>query len=456
VRVKVTDVLGDPVADASVSWYGSSRTVTVRTGADGTVQMNEIPSGRAEVCADHLVRGSSCGATGYITVQAGQVLEVSRQLELNDVFAVAVLGATVPPGGVGADGHSLDVTVRVGLTEGSEGESWLSNVFGSLCDARSGTELAELGPRCISGAAGNDISYSFAGVTDAGAVKVVGDGPQPKAVGLLIDQSEPLSFRDWAPNEPRLFAARVFADSLLPDASLVLAAFAGDGGIGTASLLPRRPVTFFPVEAPGFVNSRPAAFEVLDTLSSLVGGGAPLYEAIITAIDFLADQAPSGSEPALLVLADGRDDSSCYWFAPNPSECTAKRLDVVKRATEAGVRLFLVAPDTDEGCGDYPEFGDCRSVVEAKAPLAQLSADGGIPLAVGRESSLTSAMGLARQWLSGSTKVQDVSFRLTSDVPGAFAPGAVVKGSLTVGDPTFVGDLRFELPFRVQVPQGAP
>ena len=449
LKVKVTDVAGDPVAGAIVSWYGNTKTITVRTGADGTVQVDDVPSGRAEVCASHLVRGSSCGPSGYVTLQAGQVLEVVRQLELNDAFAVAVLGATVPPGGVGADGRSLDVTVRVAMTQGSEGESRLSNMWVPQCEARIGAELGELGPRCISGPEG-DNSYAFDGVTEASVITVLNDGPKSTAVGLLIDQSEAGLSSDWNPNEPRLFAAKVLTDSLLPDASLALAAFAN------AALLPSQPVTFFPVDEPGFIGSRQSAFGVLQDLSGLVGGEAPLYEAIVTAIDFLVDRAPPGSEPALLVLADGRDDSSCSGFDPSPSKCAARRLDVVKRVTETGVRLFLVASDTDEECIGYFEREYCQALVNAKEPLSELSRAGGIPLSVGPVQDLTSPLGLARQWLSGTNRVQDVSFRLISDVPGAFAPGAVVTGALRVSDVTILVDGGYELPFRVQVPDPAP
>lgn len=458
VRAKVTDVFGDPVAGASVSWLGSASTVTLRSGSDGAVQFENVPGGRARVCADHPVRGHTCGAPDSITVEKGKVLELSRQLEPGTSPVAAVLAATVNPGGISADGRSLDVTIRVAVTNARVGSSWFDD--GSLttyrtvvadCTARTGDELAQLGPRCIRAADGSDISYSFGGLKDLGIVEAIQGEPQPWAVGLLIDQSDAGLSPDLAPNEQRLFASKLFADALLPDTRLALAAFASDDPSGSLSKLPQQPVTFFPVEAPGFVTSRPEAFDVLQDLSGLVGGGAPLYDAIVAGVEFMATHTPSDLRRGLVIVSHG-SDSTCG----TPARCTEQRRKIVAAARAADVQLFLVGVDGDYLCNAVTE-GVCDYVVGAQEPLILLAIEGGIPLVVDNSTfggRINSSLDLVRQWLSGAMLVQNVSVRLTTDTHGAFAPGVVVTGRMGGVNPELcpLDCLQFSLPFNVTVP----
>ena len=466
VRVKVTDVFGDPVAGALV-WWETKLTghISAETDPDGIAQLVDAPAGTGEVCARHLVRGRSCGGSADVTLDPGQVLELSRQLEPWNGGHIAVLDAFVPPDGVGADGRSLDVTVRVAQAGGSVDRPWFDWFNGWGCEARTGAELADLGPRCVAGASGSDVSYSFEFLAP-NVIDSVEEGSRSTVVGLLIDQSDagfsavPRFARvpgDWvAPNDPQLFAAKLFADALLPGTPLLIAGFASDTASGSASSLARRPVTFFPVEAPGFIGSRSEAIDTLNALSGLVGGGAPLYEAIAIGIEFMADRAPPGSQPALVVLAHGEEDSGCS----SDSQCAASRQAIIRRASETGVRLFLVSSGSDD------EYYWSTLRTAAKAPMRQLALEGGLPLGV-----LPGTLRIAQQWISGSTGAQDIRFRLSSDTPGAFSPGAVVEGSLEArssqqrealgslcdATPEGPGGCTFlELPFRVRVPDRAP
>jgi hypothetical protein len=456
VKVKVTDRFGDLVSGADVYVDARNFSATKATNASGEVQFDDVPAGRAEVCARHAVRGDFRNCWYYpVTVDKDKVLEVSRQLEVYEPESAAVLQATVDPGGISTDGRRLDLTIRVAVTGAREGTSWFLldgwAPGAEQCEARTGAELVELGPRCIASGLGGDISY-VGELVSAGVVRSVAGLPRSRAVGLLIDQSEAGLSPDWAPNEPRLFHAKVLADSLLPDVPLVIAGFASDTATGSASALPRRPVTFFPVEAPGFIGSRPDAFETLNGLAGRVGGGAPLYEAIAAGIEFMADQAPPGSLPTLVVLADGTD-SSCG----TPAQCAEWRRTIVRRAQETGVRLFLVGSsaiyneDTDgEECSavdDEWESYLCLLTFGAKAPLQQLSAAGAMPLVVSWSPELV------RQWLAGSMTVQDVRIRLTSEVEGAFYPWNTVTGRLRGSNASWCpwDCYVLSLPFRVQV-----
>jgi len=439
VKVTVTDQFGDvvPLAHVDVTVQLTAASVRKDTDANGVAQFDEVAAGKISVCARHPARGYDRYGCSEFTVQKDQVLEVSRPIAVYQQPTVAVLQATVDPGGLSADGRTLDVTVRVAVTGGRRGWSWFADWYGgasaAFCDARTGAELADLGPRCIAGADGSDTSYHPGERNDVGVVQdFEGEAPSG-AVGLLIDQSLAAGLSPAWTNEPRLFAAKIFADSLLPDVPLVLAAFASDLASGNASLLPQRPVTFFPVDSPRFVGSRPEAFQALGDLAGMVGGGAPLYEAITAGIEFMASHAPAGSQPVLVVLADGTD-SNCGTAA----QCAQWRRTVVQHAHQAGVRLFLVGGDSNTHCGREPRGEEdryyCEAAIAAEAPLWELSSLGGIPLVVGSgpgySGSLHSQLELVRQWLSGSMRVQDIGLRLVSDVEGAFAPGAVVTGGL--------------------------
>jgi hypothetical protein len=479
LRVKVTDVFGEAVPGAIVAWTrpGTGTFARAATDAAGVANLASLPACEGWVEVDHTVRG--LGRSGDqaepLSIRKDEVLVAPVRLEPIRQPAAAVVSASVGPGGVSADGRSLDLTLRIAVTGGREGESWLiggagagaSGVDAAPCQARLGTELAELGPRCIRGPDGSDRSYSFGRLNDLGVVRQVEGTPPPWSVGLLIDQSGAGLAQDWngtmlhAPNDPRLFAARFLVDGLLPGVPLALAGFASDLAPGGASTLPQRPVTFFPVESPGFTTSRAAAFETLRDLSTMVGGGAPLHEAIAVAVDFMAARTPPGRKPMLVVLADG-GDKDCG----TPAQCSAARREIISRARAEGVELFLVGTDDAVAC-DY-----CLDI-RAQEPLRSLAAEGGFPLVLSDEpwfdycgawgpcplfaGALVSPLEMVAGWLLGTAQVQEVSIRLTSESPGAFAPGAVVMGELLGSNEDMCpwGDgycWRYSLPFRVQVP----
>ena len=454
IRVKVTDALGASVAGASV-WVSAAGTSSL-TGPDGTVQFDAVPAGSSRVCAIHPVRGHTCSAPDPVVVENGKLLELSRRLEQLpwiDGVAATVLSATVEPGGVSPDGRTLDVTLRT-VVIGPEymgswfvdGEDWGSNrlqVFD--CTARTDDELAQLGPRCIHGVDGRDTSYSFQQVIDLGAVRNVEGPAAPWAVGLLIDQSDAGLSPQWLPNDPRLFAAKLFADRLLPDTPLMLAAFASDEPSGGASNLPQRPVTFFPVESPAFLSSRSEGIALLDELSGQVGGGAPLHDAIASGIEFMAAHAPAGRQRALVVLADGAD-TTCG----TPAQCAALRSEIIGRAQDAAVELFIVG---GSGTGCTPD--SCPADPADMQPLQLLAREGGFPIVIAEQPGLIAPMQLARRWISGEMLVQDVILRITSETAGAFAPGATVMGKFTGANASQcpMGCQVHELIFSVEIPK---
>lgn len=457
VRVKVTDAFGDAVAGASVSWLTASGSMTTRADSEGIARFDHL-SGEGRVCASHLVRGHSCGESydERVVVRQGDTIEFSRRLRPQEDPAAAVLSATVEPGGVSADGRNLDVTLRIAVMgptySGSwfvDGDDWGYNrLHVADCAARAGDELVELGPRCVRGVDGTDVPYSFRQVNDLGVAKWVERPLVPSAVALLIEQGDAGLSPDWLPNEPRLFAARLFSDRLLPGTPLLLGAFASDEPSGSASGLPQRPLTFFPVESPGFLTSRTEAFRVLNDLPGLVGGGAPLYEAIAAGVDFVAAHTPPQQQRVLVVLANGTD-TTCG----TPAQCAALRREIIDRSHDAEVQLFLVAVDRElEPC--LPGCDGGRKVSEGVWALAR---EAGVPTIVAPDygAGLNSPMELAGQWLSGPMMVQDISLRLTSDTAGAFAPGSTVMGTMTGANASEcpMGCAVHQFFFRVEIPR---
>jgi hypothetical protein len=213
--------------------------------------------------------------------------------------------------------------------------------------------------------------------------------------------------------------------------------------------LPQRPVTFFPVESPAFLTSRAEAFGLLNNLHSLVGGGAPLYEAIVEGVDYMAARTPPERSRALVVLADGAD-TTCG----TPAQCAALRRDVIDRARDAEVQLFLVGGSPSDCTPDWVGWEGCQGPSDNEG-IQLLAREGGFPIVVGNLPDLGPAMELAGQWLQPSMTVQDISLRLTSETAGAFAPGATVMGAFTGANASQcpMGCQVHQLIFTVEIPE---
>jgi len=442
VRVKVTDYFGQPVASAQVYWIGPSTIETI-SDEEGNARLDNVPSGVASVCASHAVRGHACGPDDPVTIPVDSTLDLVRQLQPDwSPPIAAVLETRVDPNGLSPDGRTLDITIRVAVTQRPSVGSWFgadSNYPLSTADcvAREGQELVDLGPRCIRGAGGTDTSYTFGRLIEFVA-KAIDQPARPSTVGLLLDESAAVWSYEEYMVESRLFAAKIFADKALPDIGLLLAGFAGDDPAGVyLSRLPQTPVTFLPAQNPGLFLSKPEMFEQLDGLAELSGGVAPLYAAILSSIDFVADHAIPGTRRVLVVMTNGRDDT-----CGTPAQCVAMRGQIAARANDRDVELILLGPD-----GIKP--GTSR----AEEAISTLSVDTSAPLAVG-SGTFHEALDLVQQLLGETVPVEDVRVRLMSEEPGAFHAGAIVAGALHGFNP---GNCPWDcylyvLPFSVRVP----
>jgi len=433
--VKVTDYFGQPAPGANITLNKPPLVVKTVTDAEGNARLDDVPAGSASLCVHDEVRGSSCDG---ITVPVDGTVSVERRLRLGTRDPVAaIVAASVPPDGLSADGQTLQVSLRFAVTGGTaswfNGGDYAPSVLD--CVAREGQELAEYGPRCLTGPNGNDVSYTFGGLVRRPAQTSIAQPLQANTVGLLLDASEPLRDGEALGFDSRLFEAKLFADNVLPDAGIVLAGFAADDPAGDSSAqIPRTPVTAWPDPVQGVFVSKPEIFDQLDSIHELSGGVAPLYSAVLSFIDTLADNAIPGTRRVLVVMANGRDD-----VCETRAECRLLRDAVAARAAERNIELVLA------GTLD----ADWDSAIWA------LAVEHSIPLIVGPGYlDERRAFELVEQLLGDSIPAVDVRLKLMSEEPGAFHSGAIVTGRFQ-GDNASAcpfGCRLYTFPFSVTVP----
>jgi len=436
--VAVTDYFDLPVAGADVAWLGPSSVVEAVTDADGNAQL-EVPALSARVCVTDTVRGISCDDDAPVVVPANGTLAIDRQLELWAGYPVAaIIDTAVQPGGLRDNGRTLDISIRFAIEEPYR--FWFNNTDVPPavvdCVARHGQDLADNGPRCIEGAGvSTDGSYSFGGITRAREASTITQPPVPATVGILLDQSAPVFEDEDLATESRLFAVKLLADRLLPETAIALAAFAADDPTGvSSSLLPQAPVTFLPDENPGLLVNKPDLFFEADRLSGLAGGVAPLYEAILGSIDYVAELAQPGTRRLLVVMSNGRDDTCGARL-----DCEAIRDAIADKIEERSVELVL--------------FDTLFS--SADDALHELATDLSVPLVTGHGYfDDAKSLALVEQMLGESLEVVDMYVTLVGEREGVFESGAVVTGTF-VGSNDGVcsfGCAVYEFPFSVRVP----
>jgi hypothetical protein len=265
------------------------------------------------------------------------------------------------------------------------------------------------------------VAYTVLGPGAAPSFEALPGGtPQPYAAALAFDQSASIERND--PTDARIFSAKEFLKSLGGSDVAAVAAFA-DGETAGAKI-PVRPVTIYPVGAPSFTSNGRDLFDELDSLATLEGGGTPLYEALCRAMDFSVASAPAGVRRAVVVFTDGRDDPA---GATGTYSCRTLASAVAKSiATDVDIFSIGLSGEVDGNA------------------LATLAAAGnGVFLFAEDVTQLIPIYGSLGNLLSGSLSTYRLSFRITADAAGTFAPGRNVRGVLSVAAPSNTVNLPF-------------
>ena len=259
-------------------------------------------------------------------------------------------------------------------------------------------------------------SFDFQGsqfhFTNQGA-DLVGQGSAGSySATFLLDQSG--SIRSTDPSDTRLDAAEVFMDKLSRGDEVALLSF-------TSSSSP--PVTEHRDRNGRRFTNDPDGFDAeLRRLATTEGGGTPLYDAIITAVNFTVAHA-SNRNRAVLVFTDGDDTAS-----------SASLEDAVRVANNNNVPLYTVALS---GSTDLNV-------------LTRLATATGGSLAFAAEArQLISYYGALGRYLSGSAEYYRT--RWTGTITGGsfrFGPGGWLRTGVRINTPT----ARLYAPFRIDFP----
>jgi hypothetical protein len=421
VVVTVTDALGAPASGASVSvsstapgrswWY-----VEHSADANGQLWLTRTPVGtiRASSRADSPVNAQGGATEAELAVNAQLDLTITLRPDSNwEGGPGGIAAARVES--VSSDGRSLEFSMRV-LGLGTDPTYYSI----APCTPDSANDTAD----CVIGPEGFDAPYAAESVS---YTPLGGDAAPSFSAALLLDQSRYLTADD--PWDNRLFDLKYFLVSKAPTDRVLLAAFASDDGAsGIMSQLPQKPVTLFPVENPGFTTASNGLFTTIDSLESLEGGAAPLYQSIDAMLDYVAAHTSVEDRRAIVILTDGTDDT-----CGSSTQCDDARNRVGDKSRALDVPLVIIALNG----GSWFSDGAFR--------MARLGTrSSGIVLWAINESDLGPVFGRLPAILNGTEATYEARFRIESPMDGAFQSGRTVTGYLDWGWAA--------LPFAVEIP----
>jgi len=442
VIVTATDALGAPLVGASVTvfsgWGGEDKQAV--TDVNGVA---EVPN---MLAYSYSVSVSAPSAYGYTS---------ARTLKPNGVDRVSVTGwprsqwsaggiarASIPDGGISADGRSLRVSLeilQVPASQGGEEYEFPDTVRILPCAPDLANDLPRFQPDCIAGADGLDVGYGVPGTfaqAQSLEFRLVSPTKTARSVSaaLMLDQGAQVAADD--PEDRRLFAAKYFLDFAPGNGAVALAAFsADDPATGQRSLLPERPVTVFPVENPTFTDSGRSLFPLVDSLAGMEGGNAPLIAAVDQMLDFVTAADARDGQRALVVVSSGRDPT-----CGSRSDCRAALDAVVQKSRSSGVAVVTVGLADANGSADPETLG-----------LLAQGAEGSAAFWARQPDQIPTSLGAAAAYLAGTMGTMVATFTITSTVPGAFASGRTVLGQVQLEVCPW-DCLYTDIPFAVRIP----
>ncbi len=453
LTVTVTDPDGEPLANATVTVYDGQQTVVVGTAAsdqDGMVTFKAVPS-TALVTVIH--------SLGYCRIEVADVRQAGSNalkaiVQPASPVTVALHPVTVAAGSISADRTELELHVAI---VASETARFVPSSYGSyaasqptpylrLDDCMVWLDSLRTTPTCVFESSGRvaavDFSFDPVGTPAAPAAR------GPYSALLLLDQSRRVA--DYDPYDLRTLAAKHFirrARSSTQADLVAVAGFAGQGGdVSLPPLLQQLPLWAPPHTATVFSADRFAQEAALDTLRPLVGGNAPVFDALGAALTLTAAQAPATGRRAIVALLGGGDDSGL-----SESQRQAALAALRQQQADTGIQVVLIAGRLN---GDSVER---KNLAELAAALRAPIIYSGYPKDWREKGDgLYAALDLAADLLAGSALPSvEAVFRMKSDQPGGFQSGPTLHGTLWIeSDLCPMGCAELPLEFAVDIHKG--
>jgi len=440
VVVIARDVFRVPLAGARIylSTYWTDSDQEAVADANGRAEFANVPE-NFSVSVHEPARSPMWlyGLSGTQKVASGEVKQIDVTASPSSIPGGGVAAASVGAGGISEDGRTLDLSVKVIQVRHPSESDYLYGA-GSIqvqvpCVPDTSNDLPEHRSDCISGADEFDASYGPGQISSVKWQPAGAGEATPYAAALLLDQSSGVIVDD--PVDARLFAAKYFLTYASTDNPKLLAAFASDAPQAAGfSLLPSHPVSFFPVENPEFSSYGPGYFPTVDALSTMEGGGAPLYAALDKLLDFVASHH-TGSARAVVVISNGRDDT-----CGSRAECRAMRDAVIHKSRATDIAIVTIGVPSADGAVDR----------EALGLLAQ-GTPRGAAFWAGSPEQLAMTVSSAHSYLARQKDLMEVTFQIQSPVAGAFASGRSVLGTLWLVECHWEC-IYTDIPFVVKIP----
>ena len=453
LTVTVTDPEGGPLANAKVDVFNGQQTAVVGTATsdqDGMVTFKAVPS-TALVYVSHPL--------GYCRIEVADVRQAGSTaltaiVQPASPVTVALHPVTVVAGSTSADGTELELHVAIVASEKSR---FVPSSYGSyaasqptpylrLDDCIVWLDSLRTTPTCVYESSGRvaaaDFSFDPVGTPAAPAAR------GPYSALLLLDQSRRVA--DYDPHDLRAFAAKHFirrARASTQADLVAVAGFAGQGGDASwPPLLQQLPLWAPPHTATVFSADRFAQEAAVDTLRPLVGGTAPVFDALGAALTLTAAQAPATGRRAIVALLGGGDDSGL-----SESQRHAALASLRQQQADTGIQVVLIAGRLDV------DSVERRNLAELAAALRAPIIYSGYPKDWREKGDgLYSALDLAAELLAGSALPSvEAVFRMKSDQPGGFPSGPTLHGTLWIeSDLCPMGCAELPLEFAVDIHTG--
>lgn len=245
-------------------------------------------------------------------------------------------------------------------------------------------------------------------------------GLGPYSATLLFDQSG--SVRRTDPRDARISAARTFLGNLSQDDEASLLAFASGGLFGLGRPLTPYVRVFRDLSGRRWTNNSQGFDASLADLANAENGSTPLYDSIITALEF-TEQEASNANQAVLVFTDGQDNAGRHFLE-----------DAIDASVSAGIPLHTIA------LSDSVDFG----VLSALAGQT-----GGSLTYATNASELISYYGALGSFLSGASTFYRTKWRVTlSGGTFRFQSGTSFRSGVLVA----LSDGVKWIPFYVRIP----